>query len=79
MRQFSGTRFILNSIMAFVLGVGIAHVFRNYNKQTKDKNKEEKSIYVFERENVVREVHTHTKYIGDSIIIDTDTTFIKRK
>jgi hypothetical protein len=79
MRPLSSLELILLSILAFVLGMGISHAFRHSNKQNKHKNKEDHTTYVFERENGVRYVHTHTKWIGDSIIIENDTTFIKHK
>jgi len=79
MRPLSSLEFILISILAFVLGMGISYSSRHSNKQTKDKNKEDHTTYVFESENGVRHVRTHTRWIGDSIIIENDTTFIKRK
>ena len=79
MKPLSNSAFILISILAFVLGMGTSHAFRSSNKQKEDKDKEDHSSYVFERENRVRYVHTHTKWIGDSIIIENDTTFVKFK
>ena len=79
MKTISNSAFILFSILAFVLGMGISHAFRSSDKENKHKDKEDHSSYVFERENRVRYVHTHTKWIGDSIIIENDTTFVKSK
>ena len=77
MKPISNSVFVLFSILAFVIGMGVSHAFRSSDNQIKDK--EDHSSYVFERENRVRYVHTHTKWIGDSIIIENDTTFVKSK
>ena len=48
------------------------------NKET-DKPKHKNETFVIQKEGRVSEVHTHTTYYGDTMYVENDTTFIRRK
>lgn len=77
MTKISTPLFFITSILSFFGGL----MYSRLNRITKeiDKPKHKNETFVIQKEGRVSEIHTHTTYYGDTMYVENDTTFIRRK
>ena len=77
MTKISTPLFFIVSVLSFFGGFMYSRLHKTTKEIEKPKHKNE--TFIFEKENRLSEIHSHTTYYGDTMYVENDTTFIRRK